>query len=178
MIIAPAVWSQSEPAPPTIILIRHGEKNDPTGNLSCAGFHRAMALPKAMNTKFKQFTAIYVPTVGTGKVTGHSRMFQTVTPLAVQDNLALNSKYAVKSTTELAAELMKKTGNVLVCWEHDNINDICKALGVKGKVDPWPDPDYDSIWIVTFTVSGKGKWKASLDTSGKEGIMPSQSCNF
>lgn len=171
----PAARSQSDGL--TVVIIRHGERNDATGNLSCKGLHRAMSLPAVMNARFKHFSAIYVPSLGSGKSTSHARMFQTATPLAVQDNLALNSKFAVGAAGELVKDLSKKTGTVLLVWEHDNISDIAEALGVKDKHLKWGNDDFDSIWVISFGTSKKGNVKATL-TVDREGLNPSEACNF
>jgi hypothetical protein len=51
---------------------------------------------------------------------------------------------------------IKEVGNVLICWEHDQLKDIAKAIGVKGyaqnsgwhgKVE-YPDDRFDIIWVV------------------------------
>jgi hypothetical protein len=175
MLFVPSAQSQTPGL--TVVIIRHGERNDATGNLSCKGLHRAMALPQVMNAKFKTFSAIYVPALGGGKSTSHARMFQTATPVAVQDNLPLNSKFAVGAANELATDILKKTGTVLVVWEHDNISDIAAALGVKDKHLKWGDSDFDSIWILRIGTSKKGNAKADL-TIDKEGLHPPDACNF
>jgi hypothetical protein len=160
-----------------VIIIRHGEKDEVSGNLSCQGLHRAMLLPPVLNRKFGRPAYIYVPTVTSGKSTGHARMFQTVTPLAVQDSLPVNSKYVETDDDEVAADVMKRTGLVLLVWEHDNIPKIARALGVRGKDLKWSGSDFDSIWIITYVVDSKGKLKATL-TTDSEGLTPSTSCNF
>ncbi len=170
-----AAFSQSESL--TIVIIRHGEKNDVTGNLSCKGLHRALLLPHVINGKFSRLSSLYVPTVGSGKSTAHGRMFQTASPLAVQDNLPVNSKYAVADAPGVAQDVLKRTGVALLIWEHENIPEIAAALGVKDKHLKWEDGDYDSIWIITYASSKKGKLKADLRVD-KEGLNPPEACNF
>jgi hypothetical protein len=36
-------------------------------------------------------------------------------------------------------------GNILICWEHDALHDIVKALGDKDAPD-YDSDDYDKIW--------------------------------
>jgi hypothetical protein len=160
-----------------VIIIRHAEKDEASGNLSCQGLHRALLLPPVLNSKFGRPAYIYVPSITTGKSTGHARMFQTVTPLAVQAGIPINSKYAETDGNGVAAEIMKKTGLVLLVWEHDNIPAVARALGVKGKDLKWNGSDFDSIWIITYVIDNKGKLKATLSTDS-EGLKPSPSCNF
>jgi hypothetical protein len=161
----------------TVVLIRHGEKDDATGNLSCKGLHRALLLPNVLNSKFPKPSYIYVPSVTSGKSTGHARMFQTITPFAIQNSLSIDSKFGETDDDGVALEVMKKTGLVLLVWEHQNIPRIANALGVKDKHLKWDDSDFDSIWIIKYAYSEKGKLKASL-TVGSEGLKPPESCVF
>ena len=152
-----------------VVIIRHGEKPANGDNLSCQGQNRAIALPAILYNKFGVPDFTYVPTISTGKQTNHARMFQTVTPFAIQYNLTVNSKYDEKDVMGVAAEILKKNGTVLLVWEHSVINSIAEALGVKN-VKPWPDDDFDSIWIITISKSG------AVMTTEKEGIHPSPNC--
>jgi hypothetical protein len=170
-----AAFSQSGSL--TVVIIRHGEKNEATGNLSCKGLHRALLLPHIINGKFSQPSSLYVPTVGSGKMTAHARMFQTASPLAVQDNLSVNSKFAVADAAGVAGDVLKRTGVVLLVWEHENIPENAAALGVKDKHLKWDGPDFDSIWVITYTNNKKGNLKAELRID-KEGLNPPEACNF
>ncbi|HYC27640.1 MAG TPA: histidine phosphatase family protein [Chitinophagaceae bacterium] len=161
-----------------VIMIRHGEKNDATGNLSCQGLHRALMLPKVLNAKFPKVERIYAPSLNNGKVPDHARMFQTITPYAVQNSLAIDTKYKVSDAAGVAKEVMSKKGLVLLVWEHGNIPDIAKALGVTTPNLQWGSNDFDSIWIVTYAKDKNGNWVASLSTADKEGLNPPTTCNF
>ena len=160
-----------------VVIVRHGEKDEVSGNLSCQGLHRALQLPTVLNRKFGRPAYIYVPTVTSGKSTGHARMLQTATPLAVQNSLPVNSKYAESDDDGVAADVLKRTGLVVLVWEHDNIPKVASALGVKGDDLRWSGSDFDGIWIITYASDRKGKLKATL-TKDVEGLTPSQSCNF
>ena len=152
-----------------IIIIRHGEKPDDGDNLSCKGFNRALQLPQVLYSKFGLPEAIYVPSLHTGKKTSTARMYQTIVPFAVKYNLTVNSKFDVEDAEGLAAALKKNEGTSLVVWEHKNINDITKALGVQQKLK-WSDDDFDSIWIVTLSATG------ATVTMDKEGLTPKDAC--
>jgi len=152
-----------------IIIIRHGEKPDDGDNLSCKGFNRALQLPQVLYSKFGLPAAIYVPSLHTGKKTSTARMYQTIIPFAIKYNLTVNSKFDVDDAEGLAGALKQNEGTSLVVWEHKNINDITKALGVQQKLK-WDDADFDSIWIVTLSATGA---TVSMD---KEGITPKDAC--
>jgi len=152
-----------------IIFIRHGEKPEKGGNLTCKGLNRSLQIPSVIARKFGVPDFTYVPQIATGDKTSHARMFETVTPLAVKYNLVINSKFDEKDFAGVAAELKSKTGTVLVVWEHSAIPGIIQALGVKDEVK-WQGDDFDSIWIVTIK---NGNATFSTD---KEGLNPSNDC--
>ena len=97
-------------------------------------------------------------------------MFQTITPFVVRYNLSINSAFKGSDFNSIAKDLVGKKGTVLFVWDHDNIQQLAKALGAKAKKVNWDDSDYDSIWII----SGKGKNKELTIT--KEGIVPGANC--
>ncbi|HTD98105.1 MAG TPA: hypothetical protein VK668_02420 [Mucilaginibacter sp.] len=155
-----------------VVIIRHGEKPDNGDNLNCQGFNRSVELPKVLNAKFGSSATLFVPSIGTGKRSGNSRMFQTITPYAVKYNLAINSKYDEQDYQNIAANVLKRTGIVIMVWEHKAINNLAKALGVK-QASQWQSNDFDSIWIITYKKSGK-----AVLTIDKEGLTPSAGCQF
>ena len=155
-----------------IIFIRHAEKPVKGDNLTCQGINRSLKLPAVINAKFGVPANLFVPAMGLGEATKHSRMFQTIVPLAAKYNLTVNSSRQEKDSLGMAADLKSRTGTTLVVWEHNNIVPIIKALGVKETGLKWPDDDYDSIWIVTFKNEGAA---IAFD---KENIHPSADCSF
>ena len=162
--------SQSADAgPQRVIIIRHGEKPDQGGNLSCQGFNRALALADVLHQKFGVPNAVYVPTVDMGKKTRDARMYQTIVPFAVKYNVEINTKYDVDDVDGLANTVKKQTGTVLLVWEHKKIDNIAKALGVSN-ADKWDASDFDSIWIIDFK-NGK-----STLTKDRENINPAAQC--
>lgn len=154
-----------------VIIIRHGEKPDEGDNLSCKGLNRSLQLPEVLNKKFGTPDYVFVPSINTGKSTSTARMYQTIVPFAVKYNLNVNTKYDVEDTRDLAQDILKRKGIVLVVWEHKNIDNIVRDLNVKD-APKWPNEDYDSIWIVTFQ-NGK-----PVLTTDKEGINPSGNCSW
>lgn len=152
-----------------IIIIRHGEKPDDGDNLSCKGLNRALALPQVLYSKFGLPQNVFVPSLHTGKKTSTARMYQTIVPFAVKYNLNVNSKFDVEDAEGLAGALKQTAGTSLVVWEHKNINDITKALGVQQKLK-WESDDFDGIWIVTLSAAG------ATVTTDKEGLLPKDAC--
>ncbi|WP_460583940.1 histidine phosphatase family protein [Hymenobacter arcticus] len=161
-----------------VILIRHGEKPDEGDNLTCAGLNRALALPAVLNRLMPTPpNRTYVPLIGTdGKKTTSVRMFQTVTPYAVQHNLVLNSDYATDNIEGITQDIRQRRGTVLLVWEHNSIVEIANKLGIK-EVEDWPDTDFDSIWTITFSGGGrKGKAKHPSLAKTRQHIRPSATC--
>ena len=152
-----------------IVIVRHGEKPDDGDNLSCQGENRALALPAVLMRKFGKPDYTYVPSLKLGKSTKHARMFQTVTPFAVQQNLTIDSRFAEDDAKGVKKEVLGRSGLVLLVWEHSQIAAVAEALGVK-KPPKWKGDDFDSIWIITPKSGG-----AALATDS-EGISPSANC--
>jgi hypothetical protein len=155
-----------------VIIIRHAEKPVKGDNLTCQGINRSLELPGLLSSKFGIPDYIYVPSLGLGQSTKHSRMFQTVIPLAAKYNLSINSKYDEKDSSGIANDIKTKQGTVLIVWEHHAIPPIVAALGVSDYNLVWDDTDFDSIWIITFS-----NGMVTL-TKDKEGLMPPVGCPY
>jgi hypothetical protein len=152
-----------------VIVTRHAEKPENGDNLSCKGLNRALELPDLLKKKIGIPDYIFVPAINTGKNTSTARMYQTIVPFAVKYNLNVNTKYDVDDTKDLTKDILKRSGTVLLVWEHDHIDNIVKALGVKN-VPKWPGSDFDSIWIIDFENGN------AMLRKDKEGINPSADC--
>lgn len=178
IVVSAASVSRSSPKAPAknlrVVIIRHGEK--PAGknayNLSCKGMNRALQLQDVLYQKIGKPDYVYVPSLTCYTFTDHARMFQTVTPFAIKYDLTINSKFGEKAYKKVADDVMQKEGTVLLVWEHSAIQHIAKKLGIEENASPWPDDDFDGIWIIDFK-SGTPLW-----TCDQEGIVPSEDCSF
>jgi len=162
-----------------VVIIRHGEKPDQGNNLNCMGLNRALALPAVLDTVTGRPDYTYVPTISTGKKTSSVRMFQTVTPFAIQDSLTINSNYKETDSIGTANDVLKKRGMVLMVWEHSNIPPLARALVGKkhaGLITGWGKTDFDSIWIIDFKLSKEGHLKFANFSTKQENIFPSPDC--
>jgi len=160
----------------TIVIIRHGEKYAAGSNLNCKGLNRALHIPAVINKKFGRPLFIYVPTVKTGAVTSQDRMFQTATPLAVMDSVAINSQFSESDTQDLADYLKTQNGLQLVVWEHGNIPKLGHHLGLGKDSLSWKGADFDSIWIITFPNGRKHAPQLIKTTEGLNGLPGT--CSF
>ncbi|QNK62494.1 histidine phosphatase family protein [Pedobacter sp. PAMC26386] len=153
-----------------IVIIRHAEKQEQNENLNCQGLNRSLKLINVLYKKIGIPVSIYVPPLGNGNKTLHSRMFQTITPFAVRYNVSINSSYDENDFERIAKEIKHQKGTVLLVWNHSQIPALAKALGVKHQKLKWNASDFDSMWIITGT--GKNK-VLKID---REGILPGVNC--
>ncbi|KAJ2966425.1 hypothetical protein NUW58_g10666 [Xylaria curta] len=165
-------------ANPTVYLIRHGEKppNDGTG-LSPRGEQRAQCLRNvfgaasqynikyilAQTPKDSEFSLslfahdsprstrkdVHMLTEALdGK---RARPYLTVKPLA--DDLGLTVDTSCdrddEKCVQKAVDKFKGNGNILICWEHDQLNNLAEELGAKD-VANYPDEAYDLIWTQPY----------------------------
>jgi len=154
-----------------VVIIRHGEKPTRGDNLCPKGLNRALALPAVLNKIMGEPDYTYVPKMETGISTSGVRMFQTITPFAVEHNLTINTNFKDSDGAKAAADVKKKSGLVLMVWDHTNIPAIAAKLGVPG-VLKWSKDDFDSIWIIDFV---KGK-ETPVMTIKQENLDPKGAC--
>jgi broad specificity phosphatase PhoE len=148
----------------TILLVRHGEKDDPCAplddvkhpHLNAAGQARAQAYVDYFTKKYKATT-----TSGRGgdsapiKLThlfaaanspASHRPYETLEPLANATGLPFDyTSYADAQWSTLATDLAHGNydgANILICWHHGEI--ICLATDLVGQVNPPPTPE--SCW--------------------------------
>jgi hypothetical protein len=157
-----------------VVIIRHGEKSDSSSNLSCMGLNRSLALPAVLINITGKPDYTFVPAIKNGNITSSNRMFQTITPFAVKQNLIINTDYKEDDCTAAANDVLGRTGMVLMVWEHSNIPPLAKALGATGKLS-WSGKDFDSMWILDFTSTKKGLKFKKLSIK-QQGINPADTC--
>jgi phosphohistidine phosphatase SixA len=133
----------------TVVLLRHAERQslfDGDAALSEAGTRRAQALVPLLEN-FRP-TALYVSDL--------KRTQQTLVPTATK----LHKLPLVRpkdGSEALAAEILRdhRGATVIVCWHHDLMKKLVRALGVKGPVPYWSLGTYDRLWIVRVTAKGE-----------------------
>ena len=155
-------------APPSLVMfIRHGEKPRKDGSIPLGvtpegaadthsllvrGWIRAGAL-----IPFFQWAqdgielprVIFAASPGDDASPHGKRASQTVTPLSLARGIPLDTRFAVGDESNVASEILRQDGPVLVCWEHHNIPLIVAALGVKDEAAcNWPDDRFDMIWLL------------------------------
>lgn len=141
----------------TIIFVRHGEKpNNDSGQLTCKGLNRALALPSVLISQFGQPDALFASAPKQSKLGSSLRAVQTITPTAIKVSLPIHLNFHAKETKELRKELLSQqyeNSVIFIAWEHDNLvkaaKDIMKHEGGDADLVPkWPGSDFDSIYIL------------------------------
>ncbi|KKK21091.1 hypothetical protein ARAM_004710 [Aspergillus rambellii] len=149
--LAFASGAHGEDAPPTVYIIRHGEK--PTGRgdkgLNVDGFKRAECLRSVFGQgSGYEIGHIMAPFVN--KKGHHRRPYETVLPLAVDLGLDVDTSCKRKQAKCVARKVRKYhgPGEILISWRHTNIHEIARELGVPHP--PMYPERYDLIWVIPF----------------------------
>jgi len=153
----------------SIIIVRHGEKTAlGLGQLSCRGLNRSLALAPVLLSRYGNPVAIYAPNPAVKKIDkgvsyAYVRPLATIEPLAIRAGLPVNIDFGMADITQLAEALLAQTeGTQVVAWEHHFAEKLAKhlltALGDNPiEVPNWSDTDFDSIYVVHVTGSGKNR---------------------
>lgn len=152
----------------TIICIRHGEKpTNGLGQLTCKGLNRALALPKVLLPKYGKPQFVFAPNP-TQKVDGNRydyvRPLATIEPIAIQCGLPVNTEFGFREIAGLENELKNEKyqrATIFVAWEHVLLDNFAKNLlkdngGNPQDVAPWPESDYDTIFVFKITHAATG----------------------
>jgi hypothetical protein len=163
----------------TIWLIRHAEK--PAGDiggvdengaadlesLTPKGWERAGAWAVYFEGKVPTPTAIYASPnaklkdkqAGIDDGSHSKRPVQTITPYADAVHTSLDQRFLKGEETALAAAvtdvLAARHGDVVVCWQHEDLPAIATALGATGVPAKWDGARFDMIWKLTRTAADK-----------------------
>lgn len=156
-----------------ILLLRHAEKPDGfpgcpglTANgeddpyaLTVRGWQRAGGLAallgssELLSTPLPTPDRIFASAFRPGG--GHSRRpEQTVQPLADRLGHAVNLDWALHQEEALGAALAVGTGNALVCWQHQGLAALARAIAAPQRLSElpadweWPEDRYDILWSV------------------------------
>ena len=103
-------------------------------------------------TRFGLPVAIFA--TRTTKDDNGQRTQETVAPLAKALKLPVQTPYLGKGYAKLARlvltnpEYAGKT--VLICWNHEQINNLVAALGVTPVPGKWKDSVYDRVYIISY----------------------------
>ncbi|KAI0193652.1 putative phosphoglycerate mutase family protein [Xylaria flabelliformis] len=166
-------------AKPTVYLIRHGEKPaDGSTGLSAQGVQRAQCLRTVFGAASAyDIGYILAQTPDSGEfylfhnlrstvtrdksvpaltktywVDGtRARPYLTVEPLATDLGLTVDTT-CDRDDEQCVQDLVDGytgNGNILICWEHKELNNIAEQLGANN-VDNYPDDSYNLIWTQPY----------------------------
>ncbi|GLX63411.1 hypothetical protein KMU_14520 [Proteus vulgaris] len=150
----------------TLVFIRHGEKPDnDSGQLTCKGLNRALALPDVLINQFGKPDALFAAAPKQSKLGNSLRSLQTISPIAIKTSLPIHLQYHAKEIKALREELLSRqyeNSVIFIAWEHDNLTkvarDIMKQEGGDPKLIPkWKSSDFDSIYILKIIREGDKK---------------------
>ncbi len=150
---------QSMPA--QVIIIRHADKYDDRHkiHLTPKGRIRAKALSQFFQSdpRAREFGAP-AAIIAMSPTEAHRsvRSLETVQLLAQDLGLEVVSRFTYGQQAEMVnwlKSLKEYDGKtVLICWQHIQIADIAKALGVADlRPRVWPHETYDRFWLINFS---------------------------
>jgi len=154
LFVPQASWAK----PAEIILLRHAEKpdHDQDPNLSPRGVQRSLALPALFSTRSEATNHGAPAAIFAARPVAHApsrRCLQTIEPTAREFHLSVQTPYPATQFAQLAKELMTDRAydgrTVIVCWVHDEIPALARALGVR-KVPAWSGRTFDRLWCIDY----------------------------
>lgn len=157
--LAALLLSQSVLAQETLIFVRHGEKpaND-SGQLTCKGLNRALALPDVLLDRYGKPDFIFAAGPKENKTGSSLRALSTIMPTAVRVGLPIGIQFHADDIAGLQQELLSdkyQNSRIFIAWEHKNLDKAVKNIvaargGDASLVPEWPGSDFDSIFVVTL----------------------------
>ena len=157
-------------SPSRIMIIRHAEEHEVNGitnegqadpqSLTVRGWQRAGALVPFFCSEgggLPTPNAIFAS--GVAPNSESRRPQQTVAPLHAvlreKGRVSYSEAFAKPDTNALMAEVMTRSGIVLIAWNHSRIPDCVAALPNPPQVpEDWPGDRYDLVWVLDPTNGG------------------------
>ena len=180
--LAALLLSQSVLAQETLIFVRHGEKpaND-SGQLTCKGLNRALALPDVLLDRYGKPDFIFAAGPKENKTGSSLRALSTIMPTAVRVGLPIGIQFHADDIAGLQQELLSdkyQNSRIFIAWEHKNLDKAVKNIvaargGDASLVPEWPGSDFDSIFVVTLD-----QGKVSFRQEREELTQLAESCPF
>lgn len=136
--------------PKQVLLIRHAEKTGSAGDsgLSRRGRARALALVNALPAQYGDPDVI----VACANVPKSTRPVDTIRPLADRLRLPIEDRWNTQDYEALAQNLLTSRAfsdrRGLVCWRHETLPALARALGAPAP--HWPRTDYETVWVIEF----------------------------
>jgi len=153
------LFSQNALAQETLIFVRHGEKPaNSSGQLTCKGLNRALALPDVLLSRYGKPDFIFAAGPKENKTGSSLRALSTIMPTAVRVGLPIGIQFHADDIAGLQQELLSdkyQNSRIFIAWEHKNLDKAVKNIvaargGDANSVLKWPGSDFDSVFVVTL----------------------------
>jgi broad specificity phosphatase PhoE len=153
------LFSQNALAQETLIFVRHGEKPaNNSGQLTCKGLNRALALPDVLLSRYGKPDFIFAAGPKENKTGSSLRALSTIMPTAVRMGLPIGIQFHADDIAGLQQELLSdkyQNSRIFIAWEHKNLDKAVKNIvaargGDANSVPSWPGSDFDSVFVVTL----------------------------
>lgn len=153
------LFSQNALAQETLIFVRHGEKPaNNSGQLTCKGLNRALALPDVLLSRYGKPDFIFAAGPKENKTGSSLRALSTIMPTAVRVGLPIGIQFHADDIVGLQQELLSdkyQNARIFIAWEHKNLDKAVKNIvaargGDANSVPSWPGSDFDSVFVVTL----------------------------
>ncbi|CAI2514986.1 histidine phosphatase family protein [Serratia proteamaculans] len=153
------LFSQNALAQETLIFVRHGEKPaNNSGQLTCKGLNRALALPDVLLSRYGKPDFIFAAGPKENKTGSSLRALSTIMPTAVRVGLPIGIQFHADDIAGLQQELLSdkyQNARIFIAWEHKNLDKAVKNIvaargGDANSVPSWPGSDFDSVFVVTL----------------------------
>jgi hypothetical protein len=145
--------------PACVVVIRHGEKpkDRDAKHLSLAGEERARRLVDFLknNSELARIGAPqFLIATHTTEDGGGLRTRETLVPLADALKVPVETPYESDHPKRLASMLLSEKmydgKTVLICWTHERIPALIKALGIDPAPPEMGDDIYDLIYVIKY----------------------------
>ncbi|KAE8364072.1 hypothetical protein BDV27DRAFT_118776 [Aspergillus caelatus] len=138
--------------PPTVYLIRHGEKpDDPLDSgLNADGWKRAECV-RSVFGEDSPYDIGYIMAPHISKKGEHRRSYETVHSLATDLGLTVDTS-CKRNKVYCVAEAVSDyegPGNILISWRHGKMRELVQALGYDDPPE-YPEDRFDLIWTIPY----------------------------
>lgn len=154
---APTKSPATANAPTRIIILRHAEKpaDELDPHLSSAGREHALAWVPVLTAPDgplygQKPAALFAP----HPTKGHPsvRPIETLQPFAESVARPIQSPFSSADVGSLAdlVQHRYRGQTVVICWVHEQLPNLVRALGVTTTPPPWKGKDFHQIWVVDY----------------------------
>lgn len=164
--------------PVRVVIIRHAEKPSDESNphLSKAGRQHAQQWATILTEPDGPLGGVKPAALLAPQPTRHhpsQRPGETLEPLAAKLGQPVLTPYPSEEFSSLAADVRKKYTHeaVVICWVHESLPDLARALGVRSPIPAWKGKDFDQVWIIEYPM-GQATLRSEVATPSRAPTAP------